>query len=127
MYQFSFKKACLQNTGECSHSLMMDRPSNSFEFIEDPELEKRIFKRVYNREDRSIDDYINQQSSYNKFIRNDQLKRVQSGLQKQEQKTENLSDDHSENDENLDGSRFNDEEIEGLQEGQVQKNNIFMT
>ena len=106
---------------------MIDRPSNSFEFIEDPELEKRIFKRVYNREDRSIDDYINQQSSYNKFIRNDQSKHIQSGLQKQEQKTENLSDDHSENDENLDGSRFNDEEIEGLQEGQIQKNNVFMT
>jgi hypothetical protein len=37
---------------------MIDKPSNSFEFIEDPDLEKRIFKRVYNREDRSIDDYI---------------------------------------------------------------------
>ena len=38
---------------------MIDRPSNAFEFFDDPDLEKQIFKRVYNREDRSIDDYIN--------------------------------------------------------------------
>ena len=99
---------------------MIDRPSNSFEFIEDPDLEKRIFKRVYNREDRSIDDYISQQSNYNKFLHIDQHSQLQSVTKNQEQKADNLSDDHSDNDENLDGSR-NDEELDSPLENQLAK------
>ena len=37
---------------------MIDRPSNAFQFIDDVELEDQIFKRVYNRDEKSIDEYI---------------------------------------------------------------------
>ena len=100
---------------------MIDRPSNAFQFIDDVELEDQIFKRVYNRDEKSIDEYIVRQSNIDKFCKIEPQKDAQSPLVAKEVKsfdkrTDNLSDDHSDIDgtDNLDGSRdMNDEDSDG--------------
>ena len=80
IYRQNFKKAYYQSTGECAHSLMVDRPSNAFQFIDDDELEDQIFKKVYNRDEKSIDEYIVRQSNIDNFYKVETQQEIQSPL-----------------------------------------------
>mmetsp|Transcript_13445 Transcript_13445/g.17033 ORF Transcript_13445/g.17033 Transcript_13445/m.17033 type:complete len:140 (-) Transcript_13445:3578-3997(-) len=45
-----FKKVSLQDTGEGTHCLLVDCPSNAFCLIKDQEIERNIFEKIYNRD-----------------------------------------------------------------------------
>ena len=53
-----FQKVSLQDTGEGSHCLMVDKPSNALNLITDSKLEKNIFEQIYNRDCASLDGMI---------------------------------------------------------------------
>ena len=48
----------MQDTGEGTHCLMTDRPSNAFVLIKDGDVEKNIFDQVLNKEFAILDDRI---------------------------------------------------------------------
>ena len=59
----AFQKVSLQDTGEGSHCLMIDRPSNAFQLIKDESIERNIFEKVFNKENANLDDKITNSGS----------------------------------------------------------------
>jgi len=58
----------LQDTGEGSHCIMVDRPSNAFSLLRDPDTERKIFEKVFNRELAVFDNRLSSQGCIEKMV-----------------------------------------------------------
>ena len=63
-----FQHASLQDTGEGSRCILVDKPSNGFLLIDDLEVERNIFEKIYNKEYACMNDQILNQGKIDKII-----------------------------------------------------------